>query len=223
MHLDLLDFRLPPLRDYMPEIAYTRALARARRVSFRDGQAMHARGDEGPRLCIIAEGAVRIGRFQHDGSFNLLSTIGAGAHYGDIGLQQKASSNSAYAIGDCEIDVITNQVLDELLENEPTFAVGLWRSAAVRLNAVMELYDDARTLPIPVRLAKVIYVHYGCGALSDGVACLQRDFAELLGVTEVSISTALKELHKLGLVEPGYRCVRVPDRARLQAWLQQVG
>lgn len=221
--MDLLDFRLAPLRDYMSEDVYRTALGRARRLSFSDGQAMHARGDEGPRLCIVATGAVRLGRFRHDGSFSLLSTIGPGAHYGDVGLYRKAYTQNAYAIGDCQIDAIESAALEDLLENQAGFATGLWRCATSRLNAVLELYDDARSLPIAVRLAKVIYVHCGRGEAPNAVACLQRDLAELLGVSQVSIGTALKELEKADLVEPGYRCVRVPDKSRLLAWLRKEG
>lgn len=223
MHLDLLDFGLPPLSDYMPEAVYRAALARARRFSYSDGQAMHARGDEGPRLCIIARGAVRVGRFRRDGSFNLLSTLGPGAHYGDVGLHRQSSTHNAYAVGACEIDVIQSPTLGDLIERNAAFAAGLWRCATARLNAILELYDDARTLPVTVRLAKAIHVHYGRGALADGLACVQRDLAELLGVSQVSIGTALKELEIAGLVEPGYRRVRVPDRERLRAWLTRMG
>jgi CRP/FNR family transcriptional regulator len=207
----------------MPENVYRAALLRARRVRYSAGQAMHARGDEGARIGIVAHGAVRVGRFQDGGSFSLLSTLGPGSHFGDVGLYRKAFTQSVYAIDDCEIDVIDAASLEDLLEVQPGFATGLWRCAMARLNAVLELYDDARTLPVIVRLAKVIYVHYGRGDIPNGVACLQRDLAELLSVSEVSIGNALKELERSGLVETGYRFIKVLDKERLRAWLRKVG
>ncbi len=221
--MDLLDFGLPPLGHYMPEAVYNAALARARRVRYAGGQAMHARGDESPRLSIVSSGAVRVGRFQHGGSFNLLSTLGPGAHFGDVGLHRKASTQSVYAIEDCEIAVLEVAALEDLLESQPGFVTGLWRCAMARLETVLEIYDDARTLPIVVRLAKVIYVHTGRGELANGVACLQRDLAELLSVSEVSIGNALKALERNGLVEVGYRAIKVPNKHRLQSWLRKVG
>lgn len=221
--MDLLDFGIPPLRHYMPEKVYRAALSRSHRVKYSDGQAMHARGDEGPRLSIIADGAVRVGRFHFDGSFNLLSTLGPGAHFGDVGLQRRSFTQNVYAAGDCEVDVIATPILEELIESDAAFAAGLWRCATIRLDTVLGLYHDARSLPVVVRLAKIIHVHLGHGSISDGVACLQRDLAELLGVSQVSVGTALKELEKAGLVEPGYRSIRVPDKARLEAWLATKG
>ena len=88
---------------------------------------------------------------------------------------------------------------------------------------ILELYDDVRTLDVPTRLAKVIYSHIGLGQIQDGVACTQRDLAELLGVTTVSIGSALRQLERLDLVKAGYRRVTVGNRAKLKAWLEDSG
>lgn len=221
--MDLLDFRLTPLRDYLPGEAYQEACRRAHRKKFGDGQPLHARGDQAPRLCIVGNGAVRIGRVGPDGSFKLVTILGPGGHFGDLGLQRAAYTHDGYAVGDCEILVIEAAALDDLLRNQPGFALGIWRCNTARLNALLELYEDARTLGVTERLAKVIYVHTGRGELANGVACRQRDLAELLGVSEVSVGNALKELEKAGLVETGYRCVTVPHKARLKSWLRKSG
>ncbi|MEE4203508.1 MAG: Crp/Fnr family transcriptional regulator [Halieaceae bacterium] len=219
--MDKLDFRVGTLRDYLPDEAYQVACERAQRKVFADGDTLHSRGDTSPRLCIVADGAVRLGRFRPDGSFNLVTVLGIGGHFGDLGLQRAAYTHDGFAVGRCEIYVIKAKVLDDLLRTQPGFALGIWRCNTARLNAVLELYDDALTLGVTARLAKVIHIHMGYGELPDGVACRQRDFAELLGVSEVSIGNALRELEQAGLVATGYRCVRVPDQARLQDWLRK--
>lgn len=221
--MDRLDFGLTPLRRHLPDPVFEQMLRRAYRVPFDDGQALQARGDEEPRLCIVMDGAVRLGRFQQGGAFNLVAEVGLGGHFGDVAIQREASTHNCYGVGRGEIAVIKISAVEELLENAPGFAVGLWRTNAERLNCLLELYDDARTLDITTRLAKVIYVHTGRGALSDGVACLQRDLAELLAVSQVSIGSALKELEKAELIETGYRFVKVKSKARLKGWLRQLG
>ncbi|WP_300529422.1 Crp/Fnr family transcriptional regulator [Maricaulis sp.] len=219
--MDLLDFAITPLRDLLPPLAYEEARRRARRASYSDGQIVHARGDDAARLCIVAQGAVRFGRFQPGGTLNLVRMIGPGAHFGDVAVQRSTQTHDAYAVGPTQIDIVDAASLKVLLDHEPGFAAGLWQANTARLNALLELYDDARTLSVTARLAKVIYLHCGRGALADGVACLQRDLAALLGVSQVSIGNALKELQAARLVEPGYRCVTVPDKARLKAWLRK--
>ena len=88
--MDKLDFRVGTLRDYLPDEAYRVACERAQRKVFADGETLHSRGDASPRLCIVADGAVRLGRFRPDGSFNLVTVLGTGGHFGDLGLQRAA-------------------------------------------------------------------------------------------------------------------------------------
>lgn len=221
--MDLLNFGLKPLTDYLPQSLVQALRDKAQRRVFEDGQTVHLRGDKRARLCIVAEGGVRFGRFQHNGSFKLLGMMGPGAHYGDVALQRSAFTQNVYAIGRSEIDVIEAPALQGLLAREPGLAIAMWQCSTARLNAIMELYDDARTLPVTARLAKVIYIHAGRGELADGVACLQRDLADLLGVSQVAIGHAMRDLEKAGLVKSGYRKVTVLDRARLRSWLRQSG
>ena len=221
--VDVLDFGLKPLRHYLSEAVVQDLQRYAHRRSFNDGQAVHNRGDDRARMGIVAQGKFRLGRFQHDGTFKLLSMLGPGAHYGDVALQRSAYTQDVYAIGRSEADLIDGASLDALLRDHPDFAIALWRCNTARLNAVLELYDDARTLPVTARLAKVLYVHMGRGEVPDGVACLQRELAELLGVSTVAVGNAMKALEGAGLIRSGYRQVIVPDKARLKAWLRKSG
>lgn len=219
--MDVLDFAVGRLRDYMPASDYVEVCRHSRRTEFSDGQALHARGDSSPRLCIVASGALRIGRYQSGGAFTLVAMVGEGGHFGDVSLQRTNFTHDVFSVGATTIDVIEAGPLERLLKEMPGFGIGLWRANTARLYTLLELYDDARTLSVPARLAKVVYTHLGRGQVPDGVACLQRELAELLGVSQVSIGTALRELERLGLVEAGYRCVRVPDKDKLKAWLQK--
>jgi CRP/FNR family transcriptional regulator len=221
--MDLLDFGLRPLSAYLSEAVRTEVRRRSQRRNFEDKQALHTRGDDQTRLCIVVAGRVRFGRFQHDGSFKLLAMLGPGAHYGDVALQRQAFTQNVYACGRTEIDVIDAAMLEMLLRDLPELAVALWRCNTARLNAVLELYDDARTLSVTARLAKVIYVHLGRGAMANGVVCLQSDLAELLGVSKVAVGKAMRDLEQSGLVQSGYRQIIVPNKAKLKAWLRKSG
>jgi CRP-like cAMP-binding protein len=218
--MDILDFRIRPLREYLPDDVYREVCLRAPRRKFRDGESLHMRGDPSPRLCIVAEGAVRIGRIRPDGSFNLVCVLGPGGHFGDVGIQREANTHNSYALGNCEIYVIEARLLEELLSDQSGFSLGLWRCNTERLYATLELYDDVRTLGVVARLAKVIFIHAGRGEIQDGVACRQRDLADLLGVSEVSVASALKTLENAGLIKRHYRCISVPNMARLETWLR---
>lgn len=221
--MDVLDFGLKPLSGYLSEAVMQAVSSRSQRRRFADGETLHARGDERTRLCIVVSGKVRFGRFQHDGSFKLLSMMGPGAHYGDVALQRRAFTQTVHSIGSSEIEVIDPASLETLLQEQPELAIALWRCNTARLNAVLELYDDARTLTVTARLAKAIYIHAGRGELAKGVACLQSDLADLLGVSKVAIGKAMRDLEKAGLVKSGYRQIIVPNKLKLKAWLRNTG
>lgn len=221
--MDLLDFGLKPLGDYLSEDVKGGLRRVAKRRVFEDKQALHRRGDREARFCFVAAGMVRLGRFQHDGSFKLLAMLGPGAHYGDVALQRQGFTQNVYALGQVEIDLIDAATLEALMHEHAELAVALWRCNTARLNAVLELYDDARTLNVTARVAKVIYVHTGRGKLANGVACLQRDLAELLGVSQVAVGKAIRELERAGLVQSGYRQLIVPNKGTLKAWLRRSG
>ena len=221
--MDLLDFGLAPLSSYLSEPVRREISRRSQRRSYSDGQTIHSHGDDGARLCVVARSRIRFGRFQHDGSFKLLSMLGPGAHYGDVALQRQIFTQHVQSIGESEIDVIDPSVLKDLLRDVPDLGVALWHCTTARLSAVLELYDDARTLTVAARLAQVIYIHAGRGELADGVACLQRELAELLGVSKVAVGKAMRELEKAGLVRTGYRQILVPDKLALKAWLRRAG
>jgi CRP/FNR family transcriptional regulator len=221
--MDLFDFGLKPLGEYLSHTTLAEVLRRSQRRSFAHGQALHLRGDHEAKLCIVADGIVRFGRFQHDGSFKLLAMLGRGAHYGDIALQRRAFTQNVYSHGRAEVDVIEAAALEALLVDMPELTLALWRCNTARLNAVLELYDDARTLSVVARLAKVIYVHSGRGQLENGVACNQSDLADLLGVSKVAVGKAIRDLERAGFIQSGYRQVIVLNKPKLKAWLRKSG
>jgi len=218
--MDLFDFAVPTLRDFLAQDVFEAVCKRAHRVSFIDGKTLHSRGDARAKLGIVAEGGIRFGRFQPDGAFTMVGALGPGGHFGDVSIQRSEYTHDVFAIGTCKVDLIDAVTLSDLLAEHPSVGEGLWQASAARVNALAELYEDARTLTVSGRLAKVLYLHTGRGALPNGVACLQRDLAALLGVSQVSIGTSLKELERNGMIEVGYRCIKIPDKPRLKTWIK---
>ena len=84
--MDVLDFGLKPLSTYLSDAVRHDLQQRAQRRMFGDGQALHRQGADRARLCLVAEGKVRFGRFQHDGSFKLLSMFPVSTNGTDLRL-----------------------------------------------------------------------------------------------------------------------------------------
>lgn len=118
------------------------------------------------------------------------------------------------------IDHLDQDAFDQLLEH-PAIIRALYLVASFRLCVALDLLDDMRLLTPDVRLAKLIMrMHHASGG-SLRLEFLQEDFAGMLGVSTVTLAKSLRQLENHGLVEAGYRHVRVSDPGRLAAWVQQ--
>lgn len=211
----------PALADLLvpDDLAHLRAAAR--RVRYADGQMVHGRGDPATRLSLVVQGAVRFVRRGRDGRLVTVSACGAGQSYGYLLASRPATrTHEAVAVGPTLVDHVARADLENILEARPRVMRALLELASVRLMIAIDLYDDARRLPPRVRLAKLLLLSLGAEGDVGVVEGLQEDLAQALGVSDVTLTTALRALADLGLVETGYRRVLVPSAARLRAWIE---
>jgi CRP/FNR family transcriptional regulator len=57
---------------------------------------------------------------------------------------------------------------------------------------------------------------------TEGVRVSQSDFADLIGATRETTSTALNALQRQGIVKLGHRCIAITDMSSLQSTMQSV-
>ena len=95
--------------------------------------------------------------------------------------------------------------------------LALHRVTAARLSGSMSMAEDLRGLRREAHLAKILLA---LRPQADGsIDCVQEDLAALLGTSVMTLSKGLGLLRREGLIETGYRTLRIVDRARLRAWL----
>lgn len=203
----------PETRAWMSSIA--------RRRDYRDGELVHARGDPETTMEIVVKGQLRLVRIRRDGSQSLVSQIGPGQHIADVlMLAGLPRSHSAFAVGATTVDHYDRAAFDSLLAN-PEVLRALYRISARRLSTALSMVDDLRTLSREAHLAKLLLA-VADGSDGDGVvSAVQEDLASILGVSAMTLAKSLGQLKRAGLIETGYRQVRVPDRARLARWLAE--
>ena len=216
-----IDMGAPALTDLLTPDDLTHLRAASRRMRYVDGQMVHARGDPATRLSLVTEGAVRFVRRGRDGRLVTVSACGAGHSYGYLLASRRTTrTHEAVALGPTVVDHIAQAELEPLLRDRPSLARALLELASVRLMIAIDLYDDARRLPPRVRLAKLLLLSLRPGGEAGVVEGLQEDLAQALGVSDVTLSAALRVLADLGLVETGYRRITVPSAPRLRAWIE---
>lgn len=195
--------------------------SRATRRKYRDGEIIHERGDLRPAAGIVIAGKIKLTYPRRDGKEIFSGLIHTGQNYGDAALHRgDPRAHRALAIGETVIDHLDQDAFDQLLEH-PAIARALYQVATFRLCVALDLLDDMRLLPPEVRLAKLIMRMHHAGGGSLRLEFLQDDFAGMLGVSTVTLAKSLRQLEQHGLVEAGYRHIRVSDPGLLAAWVHR--
>lgn len=207
--LSLMDLLSEPTREWLGRIGTRR--------SYGDGEMVHRRGDPDPSMCVVIGGRVRLTRLQANGTQIFVSSVQPGQHFGDVLFHgRRRRTHDAWAVGDVVIDHYDEAAYQQLLANHEVL-LALHRVTAARLSGSMSMAEDLRALPREVHLAKILLaLRPDAGGM---IACVQEDLAGLLGTSVMTLSKGLAQLKREGLIETGYRSLRITDRARLRAWL----
>ncbi|WP_417494131.1 Crp/Fnr family transcriptional regulator [Maricaulis sp.] len=217
---DLLDFGMTALGDLLTPRLAARLRESGTPVRYPDRALIHARGDIKPGLSMVRSGSVRFGNPGSDGSYIVITVMGPGQCFGEFSLfADLPRTHDAVAIGETVVDQISRAAFDGILAEEPELSRIMLTAVTGRLHAAMELVDDMRRLPLPVRAAKLIWQMSRATERPDRVRCTQTELAFALGVSRVSSGKALAKLQAHGLIRLGYGRIEIPDPAALASWI----
>jgi CRP-like cAMP-binding protein len=178
---------------------------------------VHERGDPNPEMAIVISGQIRLLRLRENGQEGVVSSVGPGQHYADVLMfRRQARTHRAIAAGATQLDLYDLAAFERILER-PEIIRALYRITAERLIGTMNMLDDVRSLPREAHLAKLL-LHLHRRANGEPIKCVQDDLAGLLGVTTMTVAKGLRALRQAGLIETGYRKVRVRDPSGLRVW-----
>ena len=209
---NLLDMLAPATRKWLASLG--------RRESYSDGELIHSRGDAKPTMGIVIAGRARMVRIRHSGAESFVSLIYPGQHFGDILMSEHVPrTHSMIAVGKVMIDHYNAPAFDQIIARHDVLLV-LYRIAGVRLGRALAMIDDLRTLPRVGHLAKLLLTLAPTADTQGNIACVQEDLAGLLGVSPMTLAKALSKLRREGLVETGYRRVRISNTKALRGWLR---
>lgn len=218
------DFEVPKLLPMLSPAARERLAAVATRRSYHDSQIVHERGDTGWAMGIVVSGGVVLHRINRDGTAALTMQVVPGQSFGDAPTMSRAPrTHRATAVGATVIDHYTSRAFAAILSDQPEVVRALYAITAKRLTMAMEVLNEYRLFTTQARVAKALLRFVPAGGGDSRVTMLQENLAHLLGLSTVSTAKHLKALGRLGLIETGYRSIRVPDRQRLIDWLQDQG
>lgn len=191
-----------------------RLVSAGQRRSYADGQMLQQQGDTARGFWAIVSGNVLIGRMAADGGMTSFAVLGEGDLFGELAFFARIERQAdAIAQGDCVVVWLSEARLTPLLAELPELSRMLLGSLARQLQLALTAIDERRLLTTPARLASLLLrMDAGC---SGQIASSQQNLADLLGLSRVSLVTALAQLARTGLVQRGYRRLTIRDRPGL--------
>lgn len=218
--LDLITTGSPAFMSMLPDHCVKGIQDAANLVSYDAGQLVHNRGDAKPGISIVKSGSVHVGIYGVDGSFVMTSILGPGQTFGEFtlfaGLPRTLDITAA---NKTQIYQLSATRFTALYEREPDISRALLSATLTRTHLLLEMMDAMRRLSMRDRTAKILLTMMQISGVGDVFECRQSDLAFTLGVSRQSLSTALKQLAELGLVEIGYGKIMLPDPKAMSNWV----
>ena len=122
------------------------------------------------------------------------------------------------ASDETRVVLIKRKTVYDLIGQDTSFAEYLFRDLSERFFVALGYLREQRLEPVIVRLAKRILM---ITEHRPSIEFTQAELAEILAVTRISISKAIKSLEELGLVERVDRALMTVEREKLKAWLEE--
>lgn len=188
---------------------------------YQDQELIHARGEKNIGLCVVLEGAVKVGNYGKDGRYFLSKVLKPYESFGEFTVFSKLPrTHTSEAYGESKVGQISASKLKKAIAEKPDIAIHLIQSLSTRLHISLEALDDIKRLPVLVQVAKVLYA---INLEEDGIEkrkINQEEIANHLGVSRMIVSSSLKKLRELELIEKSYQRTRIPDSRKLAKWIK---
>ena len=111
-------------------------------------------------------------------------------------------------------------VLSSVIASSPQVGRELLRALSQQLQEALDYLIVFRNLPAPKRLAQRLLALCEGKAAPVKLGIRQQELAELVGVSRMTIGTALTQLENEGVVTRHYRSMMINDPAALRRWLK---
>lgn len=191
------------------------------------GHVLFTTGEECRGLYMIEKGRVRIYRTDPAGREQVLHVEGPGRTVAELPIFDGGPyPASAITIDDCELVFLPLAAFEYLYRNQPDIAHAIIRALGRRLRHLVHLTETLAFRDVAARLAMLLsgYAERVGVRTALGIEIeldrTQEELAHEIGTARESVSRAMKQLRRKGLIEPLDRNrLRIPDIQRLRALL----
>lgn len=191
------------------------------------GHVLFTTGEECRGLYMIESGRVRIYRTDPAGREQVLHVEGPGRTVAELPIFDGGPyPASAVTIEECDLIFLPRAAFEFLYRSQPDIAHAIIRALGRRLRQLVHLTETLAFRDVAARLAMLLvgYAERAGIETASGVEIeidrTQEELAHEIGTARESVSRAMKQLRRKGLIEPLERNrLLIPDVQRLRALL----
>ena len=204
-HLDNTEF---PLEIWLP------FLQRRPVVRCSPGYMIYLQGTDPTCFYFLKEGRVKSFIQSEDGAERVLTVYESGSLLGEAAFfDGLPRMSSATALSPCLLVPIDRELVSQQFAANPALAMSMIEYLARKVRMLSDHLDHMAFRPAKWRLAEHIL---SLSPADDFVRCNQEEIAAAVSASRVTVSRILNELVRDGLVQLGYRKLKIVDRAELK-------
>ena len=196
--------RSVPLFSSVPEEQLRLLTTLVTRRSSTRGSIIMAAGDPTDSLYIILSGRLKVMMSDADGKEVILSILGAGEFFGEMGLiDDNPRSASVVAIEPCELLAITRRDFKKCMTENAEMAMAVMRGLVRRLREADRKIGSLALLDVYGRVARLLL---DMSETVDGQKMVtkrlpKQDIAKMIGASREMVSRVMKDLQTGGFIE----------------------
>lgn len=211
-YLKMVDIFQDLSREEMQEMDRTTTMSTCRR-----GKIFYQPEDASEVLFILKKGRVQLYRLSPEGKKLVISTIGPGSIFGEMGIVGQGMHNAfAEAVNDCLLCVMSRSDVERLILNKPPVALRIMNVMAQRLSQAEAQLEDLAFKSIPARLA-LLLLRLRDEQGSDHIyGFTHQDLAEAIGTYRETATQTLNEFKASRLIDISRKRIDILDPAGLE-------
>ncbi len=181
---------------------------------FAKGEIIYLQGDTAQNFCYLKKGKVKVYMTSVDGMEKTLNTASHGELLGEGAFfDKKPRVSSAKAITSCEVIMIGEEKLTQLIAGCPKLAFELLEILSNRIRLLSSQLDSMTFMQADARIACLLLESEQNGR----VHLTHEEIANTVGVSRVTVSKTLGRFAKSGCISTEYRQIVIKDRAKIAA------
>ena len=185
------------------------------------GEVIYHQEEQAAGLFLLKQGRVRLSRVTASGRRLDLALLEPGTFFGEMPLLGERLRNaSAEALDDCILCLMSQADVEALVLRRPAVALRMLAVLGRRLAESEARLEDLAYRSVPARLASVLLrLGHEHEDVIEGMT--HQDLGDMIGAYRETVTKTLDEFQTSGAVELARRRIRIRDRSRLEAYLDQ--